>query len=275
MAGLQKVRPGDRLQISAETFNTLVDAGRDLRGRQHDLRRPARTPVQQAATILISNETVTGLDRWETLAVTSPLIDPSDNELAFGERIAMTGAAPATSGTGTPAVLVDPLGAGAIGRAVVHGLAIARVVMAAESHSHADLAAGTTRLVSATAGPAELLWVQPADDRPEPGIVALCIVRLGSRSSAGTLRSALITSKAGSISPYRYAAIEAVMDVDGVWSAVADGTVYNNVFAQSESGSGGEWAGPFTIGDPVALYPAPGGADAWVAIRDAKRGTYN
>ena len=38
---LKKVQPGEPLKIRAVTFNTMIDAARDFRDRQHDRARTA------------------------------------------------------------------------------------------------------------------------------------------------------------------------------------------------------------------------------------------
>ena len=86
---------------------------------------------------------------------------------------------------------------------------------------------------------------------------------------------ALITSKAGTSPPYRYAAAQATMDADGVWTEVENGTAYNDVFNFEEQGDGGQWVNPLLVGDVVLICPAPDpSVEAWVCVRGHYRGTY-
>jgi len=105
-------------------------------------------------------------------------------------------------------------------------------------------------------------------------------VRVGPGLSAGARAAvsadfAMITSKAGTAPPYRYAAAQATMDADGAWTQVDGGLAYNNVFNLEEQGAGGQWVNPLNVGDVVLIFAAPNpNVDAFVCTRSHYRGTY-
>lgn len=101
------------------------------------------------------------------------------------------------------------------------------------------------------------------------------IPKIGGGGPGTPIKFALITSKVGTEPPYKYAAEEAIIDVDGNWSAVGSGGItYDNVFNMEEQGDGGQWVNPLLVGDVVAIVAGPGGEDVWVCWRSHYRGTY-
>jgi hypothetical protein len=83
----------------------------------------------------------------------------------------------------------------------------------------------------------------------------------------------MIKARAGTTPPYRYAAWGAVMDINGVWSAVSS-KLYEPVYNKEEQGTGGQYVNPLNVGDVISVKRAPGGADAYVGERSHYRGTF-
>ena len=161
-------------------------------------------------------------------------------------------------------------------RACVDGVCVIRVRMVDEAHTSADVAVGVaSRLESGDSGTARLLWIEPVEDRQDPEI-AWTVARIGGGGGGSvTAAFAMITSKTGSSPPFRYAAVQATMDADGVWTQVGGGAAYNNVFNIEEQGAGGQWVNPLVVGDVVLIFAAPDpGIDAFVCTRSHYRGTY-
>jgi len=94
-----------------------------------------------------------------------------------------------------------------------------------------------------------------------------------SASIAGTY--AMITSIAGTVPPYLYAAEEATMDVNGIWTKVTDGKVFTKVYNFEEQGAGGQFVNPLLNGDVVFLRHAPDqSVDAYIIDRGHYRGSF-
>jgi len=171
-------------------------------------------------------------------------------------------------------VLLEPLAQEAIGLACVDGVCIARVKMLDEGHRFAEIkVSDATMLLSGASGSAALLWVQPAGERDPDPTVAWVVAKIGLPAGAGSIAGAMITSKAGTAPPYRYAAAQATMDADGIWTRVEGGQAYNDVFNIEEQGSGGQWVNPLNVKDPVVILILPGAASP-VCMRAHYRGSY-
>ncbi len=276
MAGtLNKVKSGDPLVIPAATFNTFIDAARDFQQRQRATSREAQRESRQTGIVLVRNESGADRARFDVLGIAGPIIKPVDNAGEFTNRFSLRGALPSVTHAGRFAVLLEPAKDQAIVRAVVDGVTVVRVRMNDEAHGSADIEIGQAgQLTSGDAGAARLLWVEPVEDRQDPEI-AWTVARVGGGGGSSVSAScAMITSKAGSLPPYRYAAVDTTMDENGAWTQVGGGGTYNNVFNLEEQGAGGQWVNPLLVGDVVIIFPAPGGADAFVCTRSHYRGTY-
>lgn len=176
---LQHVNRGDPLVITASDHNAFVDAAKayqqDQRGRGGGKRR------QDGDTVLVRNDTGVAVPRFGVLGLGAPLILPSDNLPGFQNRIALAGAAPTDDHVGRFCVLLEPLAIDAIGRACIDGSCVARVWMDDEDHVYADIDTDAHEwLLSAATGLAQLLWVQPPEQR-DPGEpeIAWAVVRIG------------------------------------------------------------------------------------------------
>ena len=276
---MQKVRPGDALQIPAETFNTFVDVARDFQQRQRGVRRTPSYERQDCDTVLVRNESGADCDRFDVLGIGGPIISPTDNASEFKRQVAVRGVTPADAHKGKFVILLEPAPAQAIVRGCVAGACVVRVHINSEDHGFAEVVGGQVdKLDSVETGSARLLWVEPVEERQDPS-VAWTIARLGDAvgSSGGTATAAfaMITSKAGTQPPYRYAAEQATMNADGSWSHMSGGQSYNNVFNIEEQGHGGQWVNPLYTGDVVLICAAPDPTvDAFVCTRSHYRGTY-
>ncbi len=176
---LSKVKRGDPLKIAASTFNAFIDAARDFRERQQRASREVLREYRQTGIVLVRNESGAARQRFDVLAIASPIITPNVNADAFKERVALRGVLPEARHKGRFAVLLEPAAVGALARAVVGGVCSVRVQMANENDCYAEVQPGATaQLVSGSSGAAYLLWVQPAAEREVPD-VAWTIARLG------------------------------------------------------------------------------------------------
>lgn len=274
---MQKVKRGDPLVTPAEAFNAFVDAARGFQNHQRDRGRQVLHGRLDTGSVLIRNDSGSDRERFGVLGIEGPIIERVDNEAEFKQRVALRGTVPGEDHLGRFAILLEPAAAGAIVRACVDGVCVARVRMNDEAHVFADVEVGAAaQLGSSETGTARLLWIEPIEDRPSVEI-AWAVVRVGGGGGAAPAANAafaLITSKAGTVAPFRYAATQAVMDDDGNWTQVSGGTAYNNVFNVEEQGAGGQWVNPLLVGDVVVIYAVPDGSDAHVCTRSHYRGTY-
>lgn len=278
---IPRLRRGDRIRgLPGDSWNQFAEATEHYqRNRRAGLDESGATALRTTETVvLIRNETGVDLDFFAVVGLGDPLITPTENEEEFKLRRAFIGVEPAAEHAGKFAIMAHPVAhvdgsadGQDIGRGVVHGVTQALVKMASLSHTFADVDAGETgHLLSAATGGAQILW---REEDAEVDDVVWAYVRLGGGGGGpATAAFAMITAKTGTEPPFRYAAEGATMDADGNWSG--GGAEYDDIFNVEEQGSGGQWVNPLLVGDVVLLYPAPGGAAAWVAQRQRYRGTY-
>lgn len=177
---LSKVHPGDPFRIPASTFNTLIDAARDFQKRQQTLaREKQRSAARDHAEIIVRNDSGADRQRFDVLEIAGPIFTPTDNLDEFKARVVVSGVAPVDDRRGRFAILLEPMADGAMGKACILGSCVARVEMLDEGHTFADTVDGRMdALVSGSSGAAQLLWVQPVEQRDTPEI-AWAIARLG------------------------------------------------------------------------------------------------
>ncbi len=156
---LRKVKTGDPLNIPAAAYNAFVDAAVDLRQRQHNAAGDPQRLRRDNDVVLVLNSTGSTVGRFGVLAITDPIIDPSDAlEL---ERVAFTGVVPAAEHAGKFAILLETAAPGAIVRAAMGGVVPVKVGLLNPSDEFADVAAGQTGwLNSGDSGAAQILWVE-------------------------------------------------------------------------------------------------------------------
>ncbi len=160
---LRKVRRGEPLEISAETFNTFIDAARDFQNRTRNRQFTHTQEPRQTGTLLVKNGSGQDRQRFEVLAIDRPIFLPSDNLWSFQDQVAVIGVVPdENKHVGRFVVLLEPLRDGMIGRAVVSGVTPVRLNVLNEEHEWADIEGGETdSLKTDTAGSAFILWKEP------------------------------------------------------------------------------------------------------------------
>jgi len=160
---MKKVKPGDPLAIPAATFNTFVDAARDFLSRQHQ-QSQSGTPGRQyrPGVILVRNDSGADRERFDVLGVDAPVFDPASDEEAFKNYPAMTGVTPAEDDhQGKFVILLEPVVAGKLARAVVSGAVPARVDVPDEDYPYrlAEITDGSAaNLTAVKIGSAAILW---------------------------------------------------------------------------------------------------------------------
>ncbi|MFQ5733660.1 MAG: hypothetical protein ACE5KM_17115 [Planctomycetaceae bacterium] len=161
MAGdnFRKRRSGDLFTMKAPLYNALIDAARRTKQNRHDVAGNFQPEFRSSTIVAIRNSSGVDRPRNGILGVAGPIIAPADNIDEFRLRVALDGTAPTLAHVGRWAVLIEPLAAGAIGRAVVSGLAICQIAMRNAGHQYVEInAAGL--LESGDSGSARIVWVE-------------------------------------------------------------------------------------------------------------------
>jgi len=157
---LKKVKSGEPLVIPAATFNSFIDAAQAHQGGQRTIGGEGVRSLTGAGTVQVQNDSGSDVGRFGVLGIGGPVIGPGDNLAEFQGRLTLSGVTPA-AGThnGRFVVLLDPLGAGRIGRACASGLTVAKVDVSDEAHGYADIDNGdASHLASGSSGAAKILW---------------------------------------------------------------------------------------------------------------------
>jgi hypothetical protein len=194
---MKKVQSGDPLVIPAGTFNTFVDAARDFQQRQRSQQQRPCSSFTDRSTVLLRNDSGAGRSRFSVLEVDGVVIGPGDNLESFQNTPAVTGVTPTEDHAGRFAILLDPIEAGEIGRALLAGVCPCQVDVTDEEHRYAAPTDGdASKLTSAESGPAHLLWADTGTG------TKWCLVRLGGPApTAGGDAAIKIVSKYYRIAP--------------------------------------------------------------------------
>lgn len=171
---IRRVAPGDRLRISAGAYNALVDI---VNGQSVGLAGNPILAGQNPSMVLVRNDSGGDMVQFSAIGLDSPIIATADNEPEFRQRVALSGSMPGVEHAGRFGILADPLAAGAIGRAFVAGLCVARVALGRDTHRHAEVWDGFDVLRSTQTGSARIMWAQPEGEWQDG--VGLCVVQIG------------------------------------------------------------------------------------------------
>jgi hypothetical protein len=156
---LKKVQDGDRLRIPAAAYNAFVDAARKIRAEQQGVGAKPLRSTRSTSIVLVQNNSGATVGRFGVLGIDGPIITPTAGLTQFHEQVALVGSTPAAGHRGKFVILLEPLADGAIGRAVVDGVAPCRVVFATGTETRADVLAGDTTCLNASAGGStNVLW---------------------------------------------------------------------------------------------------------------------
>jgi hypothetical protein len=181
---LKKVQPGDPLRIPASTFNTLIDVARDhLANRQNATRQPVLALPPPGVILTIRNDSGSDCGRFEVLGLDEPVFPPEDNTADFSRGPVMSCVYPVDPDhLGAFVVLLEPIAAGAVGRAMVQGAVYVQVqIDDLDKADWADITDGEPGYLTATdSGSARILWY----DGEEVGTL-WCVCLLGAGGGSG------------------------------------------------------------------------------------------
>jgi hypothetical protein len=162
MAGdaLRKVAPGETLRIPAGAYNAFIDAAVDFQRRQREQGSQAKDVQQIPGTVYIRNDSGADRARYEVLGVSGRLFPIEGTDGSFRDATAVTGVVPTESShKGRFVILVEPITAGRVGRALAVGVCPVMLSISDPTHLYADVADGSPAgLVSGESGAAAILW---------------------------------------------------------------------------------------------------------------------
>jgi hypothetical protein len=172
MDPIKKVRPGERLQIPARAWNRVLDT----LGPNLGYAAGASAGVERASNIvLVRNDSGMNLPACAVLGISGVAISPVGGTLtgtdaasararSFFERPALTGIVPSTADHSDKFVVtLEPIAAGAIGRAAAGGVFACKVQVNDIFHNYATVKGGDPlQLQSSACGLVQLLWREVA-----------------------------------------------------------------------------------------------------------------
>ena len=180
---MNKVQTGDPIQIKAATWNSFIDAAEYVKNLQSDQRGGPLSNGNYSGVILLKNGESTLFPRFSAMAITDVLIRPDVNEPEF------TGKCPAFLGRKVTnayeeypyAVLLEPVDAGKIGRALLLGIVPAKVSILDPEHKFAEPMVGNASgaMQSAENGVARIIWKGGNSGNQ------WCLLQLGGAGSGG------------------------------------------------------------------------------------------
>lgn len=167
----KQLSPGDPPGIPAKTWNDLVRMLRWWNARPNSGRdTPTNLPNQ--GIVLIQNRSGDDVQQSGIMGISNylPLIDPADNLVQFRSLPALVGDAPeAKFHAGRLVITLEPIANGAIGRAVISGIAAVQIEVKDGDidddlayHKNAAIVDGDTTHFTVTAGQGcPIMFLQP------------------------------------------------------------------------------------------------------------------
>ncbi|MCC6653318.1 MAG: hypothetical protein IT348_19360 [Candidatus Eisenbacteria bacterium] len=211
---MKKVFRGDPIEISADSFNTMIDAAEAYKNAGISHRHQRQAHFEQTGIVLVRNETGIPRDRFDILGIAGPIIERAENEAEYFSRPTIRGTFATSDYLGRFVVLLEPLPIGAIGHGVVSGICHARVYMHSGSDTTADIKPGDGSQLESGTGVATVLWHEAPAEYP-----ATCwaMVRLGGGGGGGTGARwfALITIEAGLLEGQMLRLVNGAWEADG------------------------------------------------------------
>jgi hypothetical protein len=151
---MRHVSPGSKQSISAADWNRLAD----LANRSPDTRGGGPLVRDWAFPYVHVENTAGDQERGAVLAIQEPRFDFADASDDIGLPLFLGVTPTVPTYLGRFAVLLEPVKAGKIARAILHGMVKARVEITNERHRYADIVDGdSSKLVSRPIGGAQII----------------------------------------------------------------------------------------------------------------------
>lgn len=253
----RKALPGEKLRIPAVTWNRVLDlvspssdrtAGQEFSYRQPNLR------------LYCQNNTGTGVERFEVLAITGVTPTPSGvtgaASLQFQHSPAVIGVATTADTGGAFVVAVEPILAGNLGLVAIDGVVQVKLNVTNVGDKFASPAAASRQLTTSSSGQASILWKESGTGAGKWGLV-----RIGAGAGGG-MKLGKITgtwTKAGTQTVYEYngAGSQVYVPTGSSGATVpATFTGVNRFATVAASGSAAKWVACGLVGDAWHLIAA-------------------
>jgi hypothetical protein len=176
----RRVRPGEKLNITAAEYNRLLAAADAIARDRLSGGGGSRTHVRDAATVRVHYQSATTVPIGGIVGFNAPLGDPDVDNTALARFVrdaTIQSVRPiADEHTGRFGVAIEPIAEDKVGRVVFAGVVAARVNVLETWHHYADVSnSGGTTLQSKPNGSAQILWRRDANQTG----VQWAVVRVG------------------------------------------------------------------------------------------------
>ena len=210
----RKALPGEKLRIPAVTWNRVLDlvspssdrtAGQEFSYRQANLR------------LYCQNNTGTGVERFEVLAITGVTPTPSGvtgaASLQFQHSPAVIGVATTADTGGAFVVAVEPILAGNMGLVAIDGVVQVKLNVTNVGDKFASPAAASRQLTTSSSGQASILWKEAGTGPNKWGLVRIGAgagggVKAGTFTGAWAIGATATVTFRGTTGPTSTAAVE-------------------------------------------------------------------
>ena len=153
--------------VPARTWQAMLAAQRLVKNRAHDTEADLSVTFPSTGIIYIRNDSGGARSQFDVLGLDVPLVLPSANLGEFQRRVTFSGVMPGTTSSGRFCVLQQALPSGAIGRALVDGVTVGRLLVGPgqESFGCADAIPGLASALGAVEGGSgtQILWKEAGD----------------------------------------------------------------------------------------------------------------
>lgn len=199
---MQKVRQGESVSIKASTWNSFIDAANFVKeARLNNWGKPLKSGLS-TGIVLIKNVEEEPRERFSTLVITGVCVTPEANESEFIScPPVFEGGKMTESREGNAyVILLEPIAAGAIGRAMILGVTPAKVTISNSEDNFAvpKVGSSTGELESSSSGVARILWKGAGSG------AQWCILQLGGAGSGSGGEKALMCKVSGGTSTAGY-----------------------------------------------------------------------
>ncbi len=277
---LNHVQPGQRLRIPAATHNAMIDAARAHRDAQDLAARPNLGGLG-LPVLRVQNNTGAALPRYGIMGIGGAVLTPgtADAPGDYANKPVIAGRALTLPGDfGRWVMALQPIAAGALGRAIVSGVVAARITVTAASDTHADAFGGETLLRSGTFGRAHII-----EKSAGLGVqwATLAIADYPTRPVRFDARITGSTPVVGSVNRWTYAFEEIEKTTAGYLgystrTGGLSGTAYNKAEHANTAtlGHGVDVSSAFYTGTSMSPQPIPNGTPVTMSIlRNSGDGT--
>ncbi len=188
---MEKVQAGQELAIKASTWNAFIDAADYVKNVQNGSKAKSSRGLPHDGVILVKNIDSVNFEQFAALALTDLQITPAQaGDPVFKSTVPTFSGSRMTAALSEDkayAILLEPVAANAVGRALLLGVVPAKVTVTDASHLFAKPTDGsaTGALESSDSGVARILWKAGNSGSQ------WCMLQLGGAGSGGGVYNGL------------------------------------------------------------------------------------